>query len=133
MVVAFCLILPRFESSLENIKLRADAEQMAYIIRHCRQEAVFSGEGKWVKFYPQNAKYKEGKSVYYLNEGISFVGKTTFTRKIGEQPACIFRPSGAPGSAGTVTLKNRFSRVYIIVNPAAGRIRVSDTAPESWQ
>jgi copper(I)-binding protein len=73
---------------------------------------------------------------YLLNEGNITKGTTSFTTKIGvaDSPrVCIFNPSGTPSSGGTVTIKNKNNQyLYVIVNPVAGRVRISDTYPDNW-
>ncbi|NLB53619.1 MAG: hypothetical protein GX808_11900, partial [Syntrophomonadaceae bacterium] len=49
-------------------------------------------------------------------------------------PACTFSAAGVPSSGGTVTLTNKYNkRLYIILNPVAGRVRVDENPPENWK
>lgn len=131
--LAFGIATPLLSKTLESVRLKSDARQMASLLRMARQEAITSGEPRTVVFYPNNAKYKiSGQSTYYLQSGVAYVGATTFTMRVGGLPACGFSPSGAPSSGGTVTLGNSNKRMYVIVNPAAGRVRVSESPPEDW-
>ena len=123
MTLVFAMATPLFTETLASARLQTDARQMASLLRLARQSAISSGQAKMVIFYPQNAKYKFG---------ISFVGKTTFTMQVEELPACGFSPSGVPSSGGTVTLGNNNELLYVIVNPVAGRIRISNSPPINW-
>jgi Tfp pilus assembly protein FimT len=133
MVLVCMMAMPLFAKSLESIQLQTDARQMSSLLRMARQQAITTGQPKIVVFYPNNGKYKiVGANYYYLKPDINFVGTTTFTLKQGGQPACGFSPTGAPSSGGTVTLGNGSERLYVIVNPVAGRIRVSERPPADW-
>jgi len=131
MSVLLTMAVPTFNRVYENIKLNADAQQMASVLRLARQEAVYSGQAKIVVFYTQSTKYKFiGKSSYWFNSGVNYAGSTTFTTRYANKPACIFNPSGAPSGGGTVTIENSSNvKRYIIVNPVAGRVRVSEEPP----
>ena len=121
---------PRFNKALESARLRSDAQQMASLLKLARQEAITTSQARTIIFYPNNAKYKiNGQSFFSLKEGISFVGTTTFIMQVGGLPACGFSAAGIPSSGGTITLQNSTDRIYIIVNPVAGRIRISDSPP----
>lgn len=134
MALISIIALPALSKPLDAVKLQTDARQMASLLRLARQQAITCGQPETVVFYTGNAKYKmNGQPSHYLNPGISFIGTTTFTAKVGGVPACSFSPSGAPSSGGTVTLSNGNDRIYVIVNPVAGRVRVSNNPPEDWQ
>ncbi|MDD3022856.1 MAG: GspH/FimT family pseudopilin [Syntrophomonadaceae bacterium] len=128
------LAVPQYNCVLDNVRLKADAKKMARVLQIARQEAITTGQGKTVYFYPQTTKYtvRDGDT-YWFNSGIAYNGSTTFSEH-EDKPACVFSPSGVPSSAGTVTLNNRQGkRLYVIVSVAAGRIRVSEGPPESWE
>lgn len=132
MVLVSAIAYPSLAGTLDDTKLNTDARQMADVLRMARQQAITSGQTTTVVFYPANAKYKiNGQSYVYLKSGIRFVGLTSFTTRFNGLPACSFSPTGAPGSGGTVTLTNGNNLIYIIVNPVAGRVRVSDTPPQT--
>jgi Tfp pilus assembly protein FimT len=133
MGIVLSLATPQFSKILASVRLNADARKMASVLKVVRQEAISSGQPRTVVFYTKNAKYKiVGQASYFLSPGIDFVGTTNFTMRVSELPACGFLPSGAPSSGGTVTLGNSNSRRYVIVNPVAGRIRISESPPENW-
>jgi Tfp pilus assembly protein FimT len=127
------IAMPALSKPLNTVKLRTDARQLASLLRLAQQQSITSGQPKTVVFYTENAKYKiNGQSSHLLNPGVNFMGTTTFTTKVGGLPACSFSPSGAPSSGGTITLSNSDSRIYVIVNPVAGRVRISDSPPDDW-
>lgn len=133
MAVLISLASPVFTRVIEGNKLKADARQMAYVLKTARQAAIMSSESKSVIFYTGSTKYKyDGEATYWLNSGVTYAGTSTFSGDIGREK-CTFQPSGAPESGGTVILKNKINdKLYIIVNPAAGRIRVSEAPPANW-
>lgn len=133
MAMLMSLASPVFSSIVERNKLKADATQMAGVLKTARQEAIMSSESKSVIFYTESTKYKfAGEATYWLNSGISYAGTSTFNGDIG-RGKCTFSPSGAPDSGGTVILKNKNNdKLYIIVNPVAGRIRISEVPPANW-
>ncbi len=132
-VMVSAMAVPALAGPLEAVKLRTDARQMAALLRLAREKSIATGQPQTVVFYPNNGKYKiSGQTYHLLNPGINFVGTTTFTTSVGGLPACSFSPSGAPGSGGTITLGSSNSRIYVIVNPVAGRVRISDSPPQDW-
>jgi|LSQX01.3.fsa_nt_gb Tfp pilus assembly protein FimT len=133
MALIMAMAFPALARPLDNAKLQADARQMTSLLRMARQQAITSGQPTTVVFYPDHAKYKiKGQSAYYLKSGITFLGRTTFTKQESLLPVCGFSAGGAPTSGGTVTLQNSSKRIYIIVNPVAGRVRISENPPAGW-
>jgi Tfp pilus assembly protein FimT len=137
--IVLSLAVPSLTATLEITKLKADANEMAQFLRLARQDAVTSEKTSMIVFYSNSNRYKVYNSSYplgathLLNQGNIIVGISSFTQKVGGNPACAFYPSGAPGSGGTVTIKNKNNqKLYIIVNPVAGRVRISDKPPENW-
>jgi len=137
LVIIAALVIPRFNPILTDIKLTSDAQQLAGVLRMARQEAITGGESTEVVFYVQDTKNPRylyvGKSSYYLQQGVKYVGNSPFNTRYKSQPACIFLPSGRASQGGTVTLKAENKKKYVIVLNTTGRIRVSDTPPESWE
>jgi len=133
LAIVLTLAKPLTNKVLENYSLKSDARKMATVMRYARQQAIGEGQADWVKFFIFENKYKDRDgNTYYLSDGISYVGTTTFTTEIANTPACIFLPSGVPSGGGTVTLKNEYNvKTYIIVNVAGGRVRISDSPPQS--
>lgn len=128
------LAAPEFSTIIHKQRLQSDAQRMSGVLRMARQEAITSGQTQVIYFFTSDTKYKvKNGSTYQLSPGISYLGLTTFD-KHDNKAACIFSPSGVPSHAGTVTLENqKGERRYIIVSVAAGRIRVSDEPPPSWE
>lgn len=133
MLIAAAITVPSLNRPLADARLYTDARQITNVLRTARQQAIISGEAATVIFYPTSARYKVlGKTSANLQSGVEFVGGTTFTTRYGSLPTCVFSPTGAPGSGGTVTLTNGHKLMYVIVNPVAGRVRLSETPPDGW-
>ena len=133
MLIAAAITVPALDRPLDDARLYTDARQMANVLRSARQQAISSMETTTVIFYPASARYKvAGKPSSTLQSGVQFVGGTTFTTRLGSMPTCVFAPTGAPGSGGTGTLTNGHKLMYVIVNPVAGRVRLSETPPDGW-
>lgn len=128
------IAIPQYNKVLDNVRLESDAKKMASVLQYARQEAVNSGADQVIYFYPQSTKYSVlHGDTYWFNSGITYGGIPNFKKK-DLKPACIFTPSGVPSHAGTATLQNRQGKVlYIIVSAVAGRVRVSDSPPKSWE
>ncbi len=133
LALTFTLMAPSFSGILKSAQLNADARKMASVLKLARQEAISTGQPRTVVFYPGNQKYKiNGGASYSLSQGVNFIGTTSFPKGGSGLPVCGFSPSGAPSSGGTVTLGNNMKKLYLIVNPVAGRIRISTTPPDNW-
>ncbi len=131
------LAFPRFSSALTELKIDADARQLAGVLRMARTEAITSGANKQVVFYVNDSKNPRylyvGKTSYKLGSGVRFASFKPFNSKYKNQPACIFMPNGRALQGGTVALKADNLYKYVIVLNTTGRIRVSDTPPDSWE
>lgn len=139
MALIASIAAPSITRPFAGYKLKADAQKMVQVLRLARQCTITSGRSNQVMFYPNGSKYKSYDSsgtatTHMLNTGNKILGTPTFTQRFGILPVCAFSPTGAPSSGGTVILANSVNqKLYIIVNPAAGRIRVSDQPPASWE
>jgi Tfp pilus assembly protein FimT len=133
--VAFTLLLLALLFSLaqsaagslaEVVRLRGEAENLAWVLRSARQRAVSQNQPQTVRFYREERAYHYadggGPAEHTLAEGITFIGTS-------DPPAFTFNPSGAPSLGGHVGLQSERRRMYVIVNPAAGRVRVSAQPP----
>ncbi|HWP95950.1 MAG TPA: GspH/FimT family pseudopilin [Syntrophomonadaceae bacterium] len=129
------LAVPRLTPVADRVRLEADAQEMAGLLRLARQEAISTGQPQTVLFYPYGGIYRlQGGKSYPLRSGVGYLGTTTFGSAYpGGPPGCTFYPTGAVGPrAGTVTLHNQGGeRLYVVVNPVVGRVRVSEQAPQS--
>ncbi|EGO61903.1 Tfp pilus assembly protein FimT/FimU [Acetonema longum] len=73
---------------------------------------------------------------YWVMKGTQVLKKVRFPEgvRLSYQPvpaAVYFQVSGAPGKGGqTLSLTNRRSILYVIIEGAVGRVRISDTRPE---
>jgi prepilin-type N-terminal cleavage/methylation domain-containing protein len=133
LIIAAALVFPQFTTVLATAQLDADARQLAEVLRLAREEAINSGNTQTVVFYTQNAKYLwVNHRSYYFRTGVGFVGSSTFQTRYDGKPCCYFNSSGTPGGGGSVVLKNQSKLKYVIVNPVAGRVRISDTPPDNW-
>ncbi len=135
MALLVALAFPVLVPVLDDIRLKGDAQRLAWELRAARQEAIATGNHRSVYLYPFGNYYRvEGQSSCSLQKGVEFDGITFGAAYPSGPPACIFSASGAPQPrAGTVVLTNQQGhRLYIIVNPVMGRIRISDTAPVAW-
>lgn len=125
---------PSLAKEIEKRKLEVEARLIASELRLARQEAIFNEKPQRILFYLFNNSYRiQGGPMVKLSAGNRFEGNTTFTTKHYGIPYCEFLPSGAPASGGTVFLQNENNdKIYIIVNPVAGRVRISDKPPDNW-
>lgn len=128
----FCVLcfglLPNVKSTMENLKLQLAAQKLSQDIRTIQQQAMSEGENYKVLFdvyRRDNYQILKGfkSSRVFLPKGISFLW-TNFPDN-----TLIFTPSGAPQQGGTVAIKNQKKRLYVIVNVATGRVRISEMAP----
>ncbi|MGR6836447.1 GspH/FimT family pseudopilin [Syntrophomonas erecta] len=135
-LVGIILLLssPLLVRQIDNYRLESDARRLAGVLRDVRQQAVAEGTPQTVKFFIFSGAYQVvGEKTYYLQDGIRFADKTSFKTTIGSTSCCKFTINGSPVTGGTITLANRQNRKkYIIVNPVAGRIRVSEMPPQNW-
>ncbi|NLJ71948.1 MAG: hypothetical protein GX333_02915 [Syntrophomonadaceae bacterium] len=142
MMIISAIAIPVVNGVLDNYKLNSEARQLAEVLKVARNEAIYYGQTVTIVFYPNDNSYMtryvniSGKKNTYhkLSNGIRYVGKTTFIPSgIERNPYCAFNSAGTPVTAGTVTLANKKGvKKYIIVNPVAGRVRISDNPPQNW-
>lgn len=130
--VLVALAVPRFNGVLDYIQLKKDAVQICREIRLARQRAIATGSSNQVRFYPDHNFYRLYQPVLQdrkLGRGIRF-SYVSFPRDTRGWVMCQFSPLGVPTAGGTVALENRRGqRLYVIVNPVAGRVRISRQPP----
>lgn len=116
---------------MDRQALEKEASRMAWTLRSARQEAITNGRSELVRFLPTAGRYTYKGKTTELEHGIRFIGLTTFKRQDASFIYCQFTMTGAPSpGGGTVALGNRSGDIlYVIVNPAGGRVRVSDEKP----
>ena len=124
--------LPGFHSGNKR-KLETAAWCLVSDMRLARQSAISTGITSYIQFRIFNDDYKisypDEKDTVKLPEGISY-GYINFPVVNGYY-LLEFKSTGAPNRGGTVGLKSKQGeKLYIIVTPATGRIRVSSEPPE---
>ncbi len=135
LISALCLSLswPALDRVYQHYALESTSSQLAWTLRYARSEAMLLGQPCNIRFYVPVNRYRSETDSYSLAEGVEFAGIPTFPSRIGSIPVCSFNATGAPAGGGTVVLKNRLNdKKYIIVNPVAGKVRISDNPPENW-
>lgn len=127
------IAIPTVSGLNEKWRLEEAAWRLASDMRLARQLAITTGKNTRFEFRWQANDYRMflpvEKTTVKLPEGISYT-HTSFTLVGG---VCGFSISslGAPSSAGTVGFKNRRGgKLYVIIAPATGRVRVSPEPPE---
>lgn len=113
-------------------RLEEAAWRLAADMRLARQLAISTGKDARFEFRWEQGDYRmflpEEKTTVELPEGISYT-YNNFTADGGVRKFLI-SPLGAPSPAGTVGFKNRRgAKLYVIIAPATGRVRISKTPP----
>ena len=129
------LAIPSIQNMLENQQLNADAAKLALVLRSARQTAISAEKAQVVEFISATKRYRLNYDAnYYFGDNVAYSAVIGFSPATPNgPPACIFLPSGAPSKGGTIAIANRQGKLkYIIINPVAGRVRVSDSPPSSW-
>lgn len=113
-------------------RLEEAAWRLATDMRLARQLAISTGKETRFEFRWEQGDYRmflpEEKTMVELPGGISYT-YNNFTADGGVRKFSI-SPLGAPSPAGTVGFKNRRgAKLYVIITPATGRVRVSKTPP----
>lgn len=131
------LALPVMDGVADSLRLKAEADRMAAVMRMARQEAIVSGQVRTVIFFAdgryqvydhENNKYTD----YRLDANVKMAGNS-FKTTYADRPACFFKPLGNPILGGTVALQDSSGKpIYVITAPVQGRIRVSYQRPASW-
>jgi prepilin-type N-terminal cleavage/methylation domain-containing protein len=118
----------------DRLKLETAARGLADDLRLIRQAAITGGEFCRIEFYRYSHYYElrlpgEKRNVY-LPEGVDFGSVPSFK---GDPPNVHFNTLGHPSGGGTVTLKTKKGdRLYVIVTPVTGRVRISKEPPQHW-
>jgi len=115
--------------------LRVSANQLAVNMREARSRAIMEARNCYLVFFQFNHRYRlvypEGRSFVLLPEGveIAFLNFPLVAR-MDNRPTLYFRLTGAPNRGGHVALRNkRGNRLYVIVTPVTGRVRISQMPP----
>lgn len=120
-------------SLLSRWKVKTAAATLASDLRLARQEAITTGRVSRVVFFIYTNSYQlrlpEESRLVYLPDGVFFEG-ISFQ---GIPPYVHFNMLGHPSGGGTVILKSKEGdKLYVVVTPVTGRIRISRTPPEHW-
>jgi len=130
--------VPALAGFNEERALELAARSVALDMRRAQQAAITSGFTSEMRFYEFHHKYRlidraSGESkMIYLPEGIK-IHLINFIFSGGTHNLNFLR-TGAPNRGGTICLRNeRGDLRYIIVTPATGRVRISQTPPDHWE
>ena len=113
-------------------QLETAAWRLASDMRLARQSAITTGVSTCIQFrlFGENYKliYPDGEKIVKLPAEVGYC-YLNFPEVDGLH-LLEFRSTGAPNRGGTVGLKSGpHDKLYIIVTPATGRVRVAQTAP----
>ena len=129
------IVYPVVSSGNDKRQLEAAANAMAMDMRKMQQKAVTTSSTQFMEFRIAVNDYRirdsrdETRITTRLPEGIIY-RSVTFPTTGGSYRQLSFNRSGAPNRGGTVGLENTKGDIlYIIITPATGRIRVSESPP----
>ncbi len=140
LIVAFILalagavILPSLITANNRSDLERVAEMMIAEFSLAQQTAVATGIVCRVYFYKNVEAFRvflpeTGRTVW-LPEGIRIHSNNFPDTDGGVYRLLSFNRNGAPNQAGTIGLRDKQgNKLYIIVNIATGRMRISETPP----
>jgi prepilin-type N-terminal cleavage/methylation domain-containing protein len=116
----------------EGRALKTSAQELAVHMREARTTAITGGKSCMVVFYEWDHRYRliypEERFFVILPAGIRY-GGVNFPNVDGRS-TLYFRYTGAPNAGGHVTLRDSSGRrLYVIVTPVTGRVRISDSPP----
>lgn len=122
------LAVPTLYHLQRKLALLSAAHQVASVIRLARIEAIEEGVQTKVIFDIMGNSFlfrgKEGKSTRYRMPNGVFLYTTNLPSH-----EVLFLPQGVPLCGGTVMLRTKTDRKYIVITPVTGRVRLSDTPP----
>ncbi len=97
-------------------------------IREAKMEAIQSGKSIRLLFdTSENRLLYRGKRG--TTEIIALPTGTTLYATNFPSNTLFFYPTGVPSCGGTITLRSKNARKYIIVTPVTGRVRIGDKPP----
>ena len=127
--IIMTIAYPSLQPLLSKQTLESDANKLAWTLRSARQKAITTGSAQKVDFKLHANQYEYNGEEIRLSDGIRCLGTTAF-QVVGNRRFRSFTSQGIPSNAGTVTLGDKHQhRIYIIVNPVGGRVRVSTESP----
>jgi prepilin-type N-terminal cleavage/methylation domain-containing protein len=124
---------PAVGTTMDKYELEAAVRNLAMDMRKSQQKAITSGNVQRIEFRTSVADYRlkdavTGEQVTVkLPDGINY-SAVNFPRDSSGYPVLYFTRSGAPNRGGTVSLVDRHGReLHVIITPATGRVRVSES------
>lgn len=116
-----------------RLPLRVAAIELAAHIREVRIAAIASGEGSGVVFFLFDDRYRlelpGSRRLVKLPAGVHFAA-CNFPLELGRY-TLSFRHTGAPNRGGHVVLRDdKGRRLYVIVTPVTGRVRIDEKPPK---
>ncbi|MDN5346865.1 MAG: hypothetical protein PWP65_429 [Clostridia bacterium] len=133
------IAVPELGKPLAAARLDALAGQVAADIRTVQQRAISEESAAYyINFYPHGNRYevrKTGYPVYVILDKVTLPSTAQLVETTFNEDRLAFSAGGRPVQGGTITLRDRRSgrSRYVIVAPVTGRVRVSDSPPESWE
>jgi prepilin-type N-terminal cleavage/methylation domain-containing protein len=116
----------RVSTAMSTVQLRNEAEFLAWVLRETRQQAISANQRQSVQFHIDTRSYSYLEGDEHLDrllpEGVEFIEPLNL-------PTCTFNPTGAPSRGGHIGLKTAAKQMFVIINPAAGRVRVDSSPP----
>lgn len=133
MAILLALAIPVFGGFQERWTLETTAWRLVSDLRLAQQIAITTGVNTRIDFRWHAGDYRlflpVEKTMVKLPEGISYA-MNNFPHVKGVHKLS-FTPLGAPSRGGTVGFKTKNgSKIYVILTPATGRIRVSPDPPK---
>ncbi len=131
------IAVPTVSHSQGSWQLEKTARLMVADFRLAQQTAVASGKTCRIEFFRYIEAYRVrtpgSQKLVRLPEGI-FIAYNNFPGYDGGNFQLLsFNRNGSPNRAGTISLGNaKGERIYIIVNLASGRMRISEEPPAGW-
>lgn len=122
-----------FNTVMERIRLDNTAKLMQSQLRLIQSQAISEGQYYEMRFDITRNRYRilrgsEPVKTVNFESGISYY--YTATSGSSSFPYLRYYPTGAPSSGATIAIEdNHAHKRYIIINPAIGRVRVSQQPP----
>jgi len=132
--IILAVAAPALQGFGEKRNLEIAARALATEMRKAQQKAITSGCGQTIEFR-DNDRYRvvDTKThdyyTVYFPEGITY--KERLFPKLNNIHYLRYNYNGSPSSGGRIGLGNSAGdRIYVIVTPATGRVRISGSPPE---
>ncbi len=137
--IMLSVAIPAISGISGRQNLEITARSLAIDVRRTRQMAITTGTPHCLQLTVNSTRYDyriknclsaETERLAYP-EGVS-LSSTTF--QISDlMPQLRFNPSGACRGGTAVLINSAQMRLYVIVAPATGRVRISEDPPEHWE